>query len=634
MERPLWDRIQELYYSTLPLPRSERSAFLSTVCNDDPLLMREVNSLLEADDTAEGFLESSVFELGLRVISSSGRNQSNGHGLVPGESLEGTTVEGRYLVEKELGHGGMGKVYLARDATLHHRRVVIKVLLQASLEDPYVVKKFQQEVEALSRIDHPNIVSVLGAGKLPSREPYIVMQYVDGVTLRSQIPAEGMDLERAAFILKQLGAALDDVHEQGIFHRDLKPENILLQVFRGNAELVKVVDFGIAKVKDSVVAPSTVNNAPVGTFLYMSPEQLRGGEKITAMSDVYSMAIIAYEMITGRRPFNPSSAPQLLEMHREGVRLNPIDLRPMLATEARAILLRALSFDPANRYQSAAEFGDRLAHALTDGHDMIQLRPLHPALPQTVQPQGEVPTLMVPTSPNVVASWFGGRFKFVLGGFVIALIGISLALYLYNRRRTTTDDHVVTSAPTPVPTSTPMHTFNYWLNVQKTRNGKPFQQAFLSSGKEIYETGYKFRLNVTSPDAGYLYLFNEGPPSQSETSFTILYPTPRTNGGSATLGPNQLFQTNWNTFAGPTGTENFWIVWSVSPVPELEAAKTEAFKHPQGALTGENLVATRRFLMAKKEERDTRYATNKETHQTTVRSGSDLLVRLVEFQHR
>src|ERR1041384_1734451 len=130
MERPLWDRIQELYYSTLPLPRSERSAFLATVCNEDPLLVREVNSLLEADDTAEGFLESSVFELGLRVISSSDGNQSNGHGLVPGESLEGTTIEGRYLVEKELGHGGVGQVYLARDATLHHRRGGIIVLPQ------------------------------------------------------------------------------------------------------------------------------------------------------------------------------------------------------------------------------------------------------------------------------------------------------------------------------------------------------------------------------------------------------------------------------------------------------------------------------------------------------------------------
>jgi serine/threonine protein kinase len=629
MERPLWDRIQELYYSTLPLPRSERSAFLATVCNEDPLLVREVNSLLEADDTAEGFLESSVFELGLRVISSSDGNQSNGHGLVPGESLEGTTIEGRYLVEKELGHGGMGKVYLARDATLHHRRVVIKVLLQASLEDPYVVKKFQQEVEALSRIDHPNIVSVLGAGKLPSREPYIVMQYVDGATLRSQIPAEGMNLERAALILKQLGDALDDVHEQGIFHRDLKPENILLQVFRGNSELVKVVDFGIAKVKDSVVAPSTVDNAPVGTFLYMSPEQLRGGERITAVSDVYSMAIIAFEMITGRRPFNPSSAPQLLEMHREGVRLNPIDLRPILATEARAILLRALSFDPANRYQSAAEFGDRLAQALT-GHETIRVTP--------VQPKAGASTPAVPTWPNIFAPRLANRFKFVIGGVVIALIGITMALYVIKWPPGSTGQHGQNAnsvaTPSPVQDSGTTRTFNYWLNVQKMRYGKPYQQAFLSSGKEIFESDYKFRLNVTCPDAGYLYLFNDGPPSQSETSFTILYPTPRTNGGSATLGPNQLFQTNWNKFVGPIGTENFWIVWSVSAVPELEAAKAEAFKHPNGALTGENLVAIKRFLMAKDKETQTRYTTNKETHQTTVRGAGDLLVKRVEFQHR
>src|SRR6185436_1431865 len=101
------------------------------------------------------------------------------------------------------------------------------------------------------RIDHPGVVSVLSAGELADGKPYIGMQYVDGVTLRSQIPSEGMDLERAASILKQIGAALDDVHEQRIFHRDLKPENIMLQFLKGGTELVKIVDFGIAKVKDS-----------------------------------------------------------------------------------------------------------------------------------------------------------------------------------------------------------------------------------------------------------------------------------------------------------------------------------------------------------------------------------------------
>jgi len=605
MERPLWDRIQELYHSTLPLARSERKAFLASACNGDPLLAREVISLLNADDTAAGFLESPVFEIGLRVISST-RDASNGRGSSAGESLEGTTIEGKYLVEKKLRKGGMGQVYLARDATLHDRPVVIKVLLQASLEDPYVVKKFRQEVEALCRVDHPNVVSVLGAGELPGCKPYIVMQYVDGVTLRSQITDQGMNLERAAMILKQLGAALEDVHEQGIFHRDLKPENILIQFFKGGTELVKVVDFGIAKVKDSVVARSTVNNAPVGTFLYMSPEQLRGGERITAASDIYAMAIIAYEIITGRRPFNPSSAPQLLEMHREGVRLNPVDLRPTLTMEARAILLRALSFDPAARYRSAAEFGDRLARALTG----------RPETPQNV----------------FLTEVAGGSRKFVLAAVVIALIGISTVVFLRNRQPAIVETQI--QATEPASSSSPARSFTYWLNVQKMRNGKPYQDAFLSSGKEIFETGYRFRLNVSSPDPGYLYLFNEGPPSQSGTSFTILYPTPVSNDGLATLGANQLVQTNWNKFAGQTGTENFWIVWSISPVPELEAAKLEAFKHPPGALTGEYLVATKKFLMTKESESKTRYATNKDTHQTIVRGAGDLLVRMVEFQHR
>jgi serine/threonine protein kinase len=596
MERPLWNRIQEIYHSALPLPRSERKAYLDSACNSDPLLVRELTSLLHADDTINGFLESPVFELGLKVISGG----SSDSGDLPGEDLVGVTIDGRYMVESELGHGGMGRVYLARDMTLHHRRVVIKVLLQASFDNPYVVTKFRQEVEALSRIDHPNVVSVLGAGELHDGQPYIVMQYVDGHTLRSQIRSEGMDLERTASILKQIGAALDNVHEHRIFHRDLKPENILLQSLNGGTELVKVVDFGIAKVKESVVASSTAEKMPVGTVRYMSPEQLRGGEKITAASDIYSMAIIAFEMITGRHPFNASSAPQLLEMHRQGVRVNPTDLRPALSTEARAILLRALSFDPAARYQSAAEFGDRLARTLTD---------------QRVPHQIPLPRSRM--------------LRYLVGGLLLVLISVGIASYV-KKAVSTPPNHQSFAQPQPTPA---LRTFTYWLNVQKMREGKPYQEAFLSSGKEIFETGYKFRLNVSSAEPGFLYVFNEGQPLPSGTRFTIVYPTPSTNNGAA-LGANQLVKTNWNTFAGETGTENFWIVWSVAPVPELEAAKDLAFKHPEGGLTGETLVATRKFLMMKQEEIKTRYTTNNETHQTTVRGNGDLLVRLVEFQHR
>src|SRR5215207_9203084 len=238
MERPLWDRIQEIYHSTLPMPQSERSAFVASACDEDAFLVREVTSLLKADESSGGFMESSVFELGLKIISSdSARRSTSANGSADG--LIGTTIDQRYLVERALGHGGIGKVYFARDLKLHNKPVVIKVLLDASIKDAYVVKKFRQEVEALARIDHPNVVSVLGAGELPDGKPFIVMQYVRGMTLRSQIPIEGMDLERAAQIVKQIGAALEHVHEQKIFHRDLKPDNIMLQSLQG-ADLVKV----------------------------------------------------------------------------------------------------------------------------------------------------------------------------------------------------------------------------------------------------------------------------------------------------------------------------------------------------------------------------------------------------------
>src|SRR3954452_24555033 len=144
-------------------------------------------------------------------------------------SLVDQLVDDRYHIEKELGHGGVGVVYLAHDRKLHDKRVVIKVLLDKSLENAWVVQKFQQEKEALARVEHPGVVGILDTGELPDGKPYLVMQFVDGVTLRSQIKSEGIPIERAAEIIKQIGRALTAAHDRGIFHRDLKPENIMLQ---------------------------------------------------------------------------------------------------------------------------------------------------------------------------------------------------------------------------------------------------------------------------------------------------------------------------------------------------------------------------------------------------------------------
>lgn len=566
MKQPNWDRIQEIYHAALAMPRSEWGAFVAQACANDADLLLEVWSLLKAEDSSSGFLDSPIIKLTLAP-----------------ENLVGTTIDERYLIERELGSGGMSQVYVALDLKLKRQAVVIKILSETLVHDAYARQKFDQEAEALSRIDHPGVVRVLDVGHLPDERPYIVMQYVDGETLRSKIPAEGMNLNRVASILKQIGAALEHVHEKGIFHRDLKPENIMI---KRDTDSVVLLDFGIAKVKDSVVAPSTAHGASVGTLLYMSPEQLRG-EDVTAASDIYSMSLIAYELITGRRPFNPTSAIQLLEMQRAGVRIKPVHLREDLPAKAQTIILRALSFDPKARYTNAREFGNGLSHALLDAH----LR-----------------------SPNM-------QQPVVIRASVLLLVCLTVGVIgLYK--------HLTRPA-----TETPLNTFNYWLTVQK-RDGKEYQEPFKSNGKETFENGDKFRLNVSSPNPGYLYVINESPPVPNSTSFVMIYPSAAINNGSATLGANQPVQSDWTIFSGPTGAENFWIVWSASPVTQIESAKSAAFRSMNGGLDDQNLVTVKEFLRMKQDEVKVRVTHYKASQTVLVRGPGDVLVTLAQFNHR
>src|SRR3954466_5366072 len=278
---------------------------------------------------------------------------------------EGTTLDGRYLIERELGRGGIGVVYLAHDQQLMGKPVVIKILLEQMLEtdsDGWVKRKFRQEVEALARIDHPGVVGVLHAGEMSDGTPYLVMQYIEGHSLRSVMKPEGINLQRAAHLIRQIGQALGSAHQRGIYHRDLKPENIMLQALGEGEEFVKLIDFGVATVKDSQVATNKETTAVVGTVSYMAPEQFIG--RPSAASDIYALGVIAYEMVAGRRPFNPETPFQLLEMQREGVRVKPSDLRPSLPAAADTLILQALSFEQEERPSSAKDFGEGLARLL------------------------------------------------------------------------------------------------------------------------------------------------------------------------------------------------------------------------------------------------------------------------------
>src|SRR5215813_9263032 len=266
----------------------------------------------------------------------------------------GQLLKDRYLIEKELGRGGIGVVYLAHDKQLHSRPVVVKVLLDKAAQNDWVRKKFLQEVEALARIDHPGVVGLLDADEMPDGKLFLVMQFVVGNNLRSVIRVGRMDIDRTARIMRQTSQAITAAHDKGIYHRDLKPENIMLQNLSDGEEQVKIIDFGIATVKDSQVAASNESRTVAGTIAYMAPEQFAG--QASAASDIYALGVIAYEMLTGQRPFNPTSPYQLIELQREGVKVKPTDLRPSLSEAAQQVILKALSYDPPDRHSRARDF--------------------------------------------------------------------------------------------------------------------------------------------------------------------------------------------------------------------------------------------------------------------------------------
>ena len=326
------------------------------------------------------------------------------------QSLIGTVLDGRYLVKRQLGQGGFGVVYLASDEKMMSRPVVVKCLHDTETGNEWSLRKFKQEMEALARIDHPSIVGVLDTGQLPDGKPYIVMQYIDGHSLRTLITPEGMDFWRAANIIRQIGRALSAAHERGILHRDLKPENIMVQTLGDGEEQVKIIDFGIAKVKNSVVSATSAGDRTAGTIAYMSPEQLSAGPVSTA-TDVYCFAVIAYEMLTGRRPSNPESAYQLLEMQRSGVRVKPVDLRPGLPALAQAVILKGLSFDPKGRHQRARDFADLLAGVLVGDDEQTVLQTVSDHAP--TMPDREL-TVQVPEMAHVLFTDVVGYSKMLI----------------------------------------------------------------------------------------------------------------------------------------------------------------------------------------------------------------------------
>jgi len=316
--------------------------------------------------------------------TTSGDQSSQSSGPVVGGRLKG-----RYLVECELGRGGVGVVFLARDERLHGMPVVIKFLLDSAGQNKWLTGKFSQEAEALTRINHPGVVRVIDRDHSDDGRPFFVMEFIKGRPLRSVMNSGLMDLAYVAQITRQIGSALHAAHQQGVFHRDLKPENVMLEQLSSGEEQIKLIDFGIAKVINPQAGNETEVAVVAGSRQYIAPEQLLS-QTASPATDIYALAIIVYEMVTGRLPFNPQAPTHFLVM-QELMRLQqsesfarPQTLRPDLPAAAQTLLINALSFDPRRRPQNARIFAEDLAQALTGN----------------IKVAGERPTIAVPAPPG------------------------------------------------------------------------------------------------------------------------------------------------------------------------------------------------------------------------------------------
>ncbi|HNJ43961.1 MAG TPA: serine/threonine-protein kinase, partial [Acidobacteriota bacterium] len=266
-------------------------------------------------------------------------------------------LKDQYQVIKKLGSGGMGEAFLALDL-VSHQQVAVKLLHHgvdhSETQHHWITQHFLNEAKALRLIDHPGVVKLIETGETEDGHQFLVMEFIEGASLRSQIdPYYGLlgGFERVAVLVRQLGEALSAAHEAGVYHRDLKPENILLTEVGSPNEQIKVIDFGIATVKDRL-DDQTKTTVLAGSLHYFAPEQLDGHP--TAASDIFALGVIAYELVTGRTPFRPdrpypAAIFQLSELHQAGVRVNPKDLRPSLPVAAQEIILKALSYQPTAR---------------------------------------------------------------------------------------------------------------------------------------------------------------------------------------------------------------------------------------------------------------------------------------------
>jgi serine/threonine protein kinase len=638
-------QLSGLYHAALALEPHQRESFLQEACRGDEVLLEELKHLLAANEEAGSFLAEPAADLAAELIIKEKESAMIGRSF------------GHYRILSRIGAGGMGEVYLATDEKLG-RKVALKLLPTEFANDRERLRRFETEARSASATDHPNIVTIHEIGESDGIH-YIAQEYVEGETLRSLIGQGPIPLLESLDIAHQIASAMAAAHAAGIIHRDIKPENIMLRP----DGFVKVLDFGLAGITqpevvsgiDSQIATLPANTAPgviLGTVNYMSPEQTRG-QKLDARSDLWSLGVVLYEMLTGQRPFHGESMPDIFVAILER---QPIPLAKSMADpppELGQIVEKLLAKKREHRYQSSAQLAaelkrfhhrleldaERKSSEVSESATLFINKPVEipePRLAESFSTQ-EQPRLIEPllienepVTKELAAVARLSRATVVMVVFLFVAV-IAIASWVLFQQKAPV---VVSPAVT---TQLPERSFNYWLTVQMMRDGEPYREEFQSAGKERYESGSKFRINFISPQPGYLYLINEGP-AKSGISYWMLFPMPSINEASAKIEANQKMTTSRMTFNENTGDEKIWVIWSAQTINELESLKADVLnaqeqgeiRNPQQRDTVRRLLTS---LSQSKSQAQLKAQEDRNSQKTVVTGRGDTLIHLVELKH-